>query len=100
MMSNTLLVFSTVDGHTREICERLAGTLVRSGHCATLRSMDDGLDIDLSAFDRIVIGAALAACAVPALAGGSTGFEGLAESGGVDGDIKVTETMIPGALRP
>jgi menaquinone-dependent protoporphyrinogen oxidase len=59
MVSNTLLIFSTVDGHTREICEHLAETLGRSGHRATLRSMDDGADIDLSAFDRIVIGASI-----------------------------------------
>ena len=59
MVSNTLVVYSTVDGHTREICERLEQTLGRSGHRATLVSLDDGTDVDLSAFDRIVIGASI-----------------------------------------
>ena len=59
MVSNTLLIYSTVDGHTRAICERLEQTLGRSGHRATLVSLDDGTDVDLSAFDRIVIGASI-----------------------------------------
>jgi menaquinone-dependent protoporphyrinogen oxidase len=58
-MAHTLIAYSTVDGHTRKICERIAAVLQDSGHETTLWPIDDGGEIDARAFDRIVIGASI-----------------------------------------
>ncbi len=52
-----LIVYSTVDGHTRKICERLQQQVQACGERATLACLDDAPDP--SAFDRIVIGASI-----------------------------------------
>jgi menaquinone-dependent protoporphyrinogen oxidase len=58
-MATTLIAYSTVDGHTRSICERIANTVRERGHEVSLQAIDDGSDIDLHAFDKIVIGASI-----------------------------------------
>jgi menaquinone-dependent protoporphyrinogen oxidase len=58
-MATTLIAFSTVDGHTRSICERIANIVRDKGHEVSLQAIDDGPDIELDAFDRIVIGASI-----------------------------------------
>jgi len=58
-MAAILLIYSTVDGHTREICERLQRHWRDAGHATTLVSLDDHPDLDPAAFDRVVIGASI-----------------------------------------
>ena len=58
-MASVIIAYSTVDGHTQHICERIAGALRDKGHDAELAPIDDGPEIDLSAYDKIVIGASI-----------------------------------------
>ncbi|HSG58597.1 MAG TPA: menaquinone-dependent protoporphyrinogen IX dehydrogenase [Woeseiaceae bacterium] len=58
-MASILIAYSTVDGHTRHICERIAQTLRQRGHETEFTAIDDGPAIDLGAFDKIVIGASI-----------------------------------------
>ena len=58
-MASIVLIYSTVDGHTREICERLRDIVEREGHELTLTELDGQSRIDLEPFDRVVIGASI-----------------------------------------
>ena len=58
-MSKILLLYSTVDGHTRKICQRLQAVVEPAGHAVTLRDLDDRTSVDLQSFDKIVIGASI-----------------------------------------
>jgi menaquinone-dependent protoporphyrinogen oxidase len=58
-MTDTLIAYSTVDGHTLRICERVGDLLRDGGHSVTLWAIDGGGGIDLEAFQRIVIGASI-----------------------------------------
>lgn len=58
-MANILIIYSTTDGHTVEICYRLQKVIEQQSHKVTLRSIDDSPGIDLTAFDKIVIGASI-----------------------------------------
>lgn len=57
-MSEILLLYSTVDGHTRRICERLRELVQQRGHRVALSSMDDAPP-PLERFDKVVIGASI-----------------------------------------
>lgn len=52
-------IYSTVDGHTIEICERLAQRVEEAGHGATLVELTPDAEIDVSGFDRLVVGASI-----------------------------------------
>ena len=58
-MDRVLLLFSSVDGHTREMCARIAEVLAALGHDVTQQSFDDGEIPDLQGFDRVLIGASI-----------------------------------------
>ena len=58
-MANILLAYSTVDGHTLSICERIAEIVRWEGHDVALVAIDDGPTIDLDAYDKIIIGASI-----------------------------------------
>lgn len=58
-MANILIVYSTTDGHTLEICRRLAQTIEPQGHTVILANVDDCRDLNLLAFDKIVLGASI-----------------------------------------
>ena len=58
-MARILFVYSTIDGHTLEICERLQQVAESEGHQATLQGLTADSTIDLSVFDRIVVGASV-----------------------------------------
>ncbi|GHT92511.1 protoporphyrinogen oxidase [Betaproteobacteria bacterium] len=58
-MSAILILYSTVDGHTRTICERIAHRLEAEGHSITLTRIEDAGGINLAAHDKIVIGASI-----------------------------------------
>lgn len=58
-MSRILLVYSSTDGQTQHICERLQQVLAQQGHAATLVPLAEADALDLSTFDKIVIGASI-----------------------------------------
>ncbi len=58
-MADILIMYSTTDGHTLEICQYLKQVIERSGNRVTLHSMDNGSDVDMQAFDKIVLGASI-----------------------------------------
>ena len=58
-MARILILYSTTDGHTREICKRLQRQIENAGHQVVVVSITDAPDIDLGLFDKIVIGASI-----------------------------------------
>jgi menaquinone-dependent protoporphyrinogen oxidase len=58
-MAAILIVYSTTDGHTATICQRLKAVLEECGHRAMVTSIDDEAKLDLSQFDKIVVGASI-----------------------------------------
>ena len=58
-MASVLIAYSTVDGHTRHICERIAERIREAQHEVELAAIDDGPAIDLAGFDSIIIGASI-----------------------------------------
>ena len=57
-MAKVLIIYSTTDGHTASICERLRD-LAAEQHDVSLVAMSEQPDIDVSPFDKIVIGASI-----------------------------------------
>ncbi|HCE08967.1 MAG TPA: menaquinone-dependent protoporphyrinogen IX dehydrogenase [Oxalobacteraceae bacterium] len=58
-MAKILLLYSTTDGHTLKICNRLQQVIEQQAHQVTLAPVKDSRDIDLDSFDKIVIGASI-----------------------------------------
>jgi menaquinone-dependent protoporphyrinogen oxidase len=58
-MANILIVYSTTDGHTRRICERIKQVVEEQDHKVVLVSVNDDPDIDIEPFDKVVIGASI-----------------------------------------
>jgi menaquinone-dependent protoporphyrinogen oxidase len=58
-MQNNLILYSTTDGHTVEICRRMQQVIEQHGNQVTLASIADNTIPDLEAFDQIVIGASI-----------------------------------------
>lgn len=58
-MAKVLLIYSTTDGHTREICERLQVVVEQQGHELMLVSIDDADGVDIAGFDKVVLGASI-----------------------------------------
>ena len=58
-MARILIVFSTTDGHTREICNRLRGIIEQHAHQVVLLSVADATGADLETCDKIVVGASI-----------------------------------------
>lgn len=56
---HVLLLFSTTDGHTVKICNRLQEVIEQQASRVTLTPIGDAQNMDLAAFDRIVIGASI-----------------------------------------
>ena len=57
-MSSFLIIYSSTNGHTKKICERITDFL-NDGNSAELVSLEDAKKIDLSYFEKIVIGASI-----------------------------------------
>ena len=56
-MGRFLVVYSTIDGHTRHVAERIALVASRAGHEVNTVSADDGsVDLLIAASDAVVIG--------------------------------------------
>lgn len=58
-MSRILILYSTVDGQTLRICERLSERLALGGHEAPLTELTDRTHVALEAFDKVVVGASI-----------------------------------------
>jgi len=58
-MAKILIIYSTTDGHTRRICERIKLVAEERDHLVSLAVINDDPDIDLESFDKIVIGASV-----------------------------------------
>lgn len=58
-MSSFLLAYSTTDGHTPRICERLRQVIEQQGHAARVVPLSQADGLDLAAFDVIVMGASI-----------------------------------------
>ena len=57
-MSNFLIIYSTTDGHTKIICERIKNFLM-DGNFVELLSLEDANKVDLYNFEKIIIGASI-----------------------------------------
>ena len=57
-MSSVLIVYSSTDGHTKTICQRITNFL-NDGNLVKLLSLEDAKKIDLSNFEKIIIGASI-----------------------------------------
>ena len=58
-MANILIVYSTTDGHTLEICKRLQQVIEEKGHTVELIALGEKSNLDISSFDKIVLGASI-----------------------------------------
>ena len=58
-MARILIVYSTTDGHTREICDRLRRVIEQQAHQVTLVPVAEVADADLEPCDKIVVGASI-----------------------------------------
>lgn len=58
-MSSILIIYSTTDGHTLKISRRLQQVIEQQNHQVKVVSLNDGPDIDLTHFDKIVVGASI-----------------------------------------
>ena len=57
-MSNFLIIYSSTDGHTKIICERIKDFL-KDGNSIEIVPLEDVKKIDLYNFERIIIGASI-----------------------------------------
>lgn len=58
-MSKIVIVYSTTDGHTRDICSRLLDIVEKNDNVVTVIPVEDADNLELDAFDKIVIGASI-----------------------------------------
>ena len=57
-MSSFLVIYSSTDGQTKKICERIKN-LINNGNLVELFSLEEAKQIELSNFENIVIGASI-----------------------------------------
>ncbi len=58
-MPRILILYSTVDGHTRRICDRIREGCAAPGNEVVLCAVDEAASHDVAAFETIVIGASI-----------------------------------------
>ena len=58
-MAQILLLYSSTDGHTLKICQRLKQEIEQTAHQVSVVSITDCRQLDLPSFDTIVIGASI-----------------------------------------
>ncbi|MCK4675920.1 MAG: menaquinone-dependent protoporphyrinogen IX dehydrogenase [Gammaproteobacteria bacterium] len=58
-MSKIVIIYSTTDGHTREICSRLLKIIEKNNNVVTLVPIENVNELDLNVFEKIVIGASI-----------------------------------------
>ena len=57
-MHSTLIIYSSTDGHTETICKRILNFLNNKNE-TKIMSLDDATKLDLSIFNKIIIGASI-----------------------------------------
>ena len=57
-MSSSLIIYSSTDGHTKTICKRIINFL-NDGDIVKFISVDEAIKIDVSKFNKIIIGASI-----------------------------------------
>ena len=57
-MSSFLVIYSSTDGHTKKICERIKN-FINDENLAELFSLEEVKKVDLSNFEKIIIGASI-----------------------------------------
>ena len=57
-MIGSLIIYSSTDGHTKTICKRIIDFL-KDGNITKLVSLNEAKNLDLSEFDKIIIGASI-----------------------------------------
>ena len=57
-MSKFLIIYSTTDGHTKTICERIK-KFISNDNLVELLSLEDAKKVNLSNFEKIIIGASI-----------------------------------------
>ena len=57
-MSNSLIIYSSTDGHTKTICERMTIFLEKEQTIKVI-SLEEAINFNLSTFDKIIIGASI-----------------------------------------
>jgi len=58
-MANILIIYSTTDGHTKRICDRLKQMVEAKGNKVGGKLIDDDPGMDIGLFDKVVIGASI-----------------------------------------
>ena len=58
-MASILILYSTTDGHTIKICNRLKQVIEEGDHRVTVQAIADFRELDLQSFDKIVVGASI-----------------------------------------
>lgn len=58
-MAKIIIIYSTTDGHTRDICDCLLQEITSPGDHVMLCSIEDSNTLDLAVFDKIVLGASI-----------------------------------------
>ena len=57
-MIGSLIIYSSTDGHTKTICKHIINFL-KNGNIARLVSLNEAKNLDLSGFEKIIIGASI-----------------------------------------
>jgi len=58
-MAKILIIYSTTDGHTREICDRLQAIIGQRNNQVDVVSIEDLSGVDLASYDKIILGASI-----------------------------------------
>ncbi|WP_111638207.1 menaquinone-dependent protoporphyrinogen IX dehydrogenase [Marinomonas shanghaiensis] len=58
-MSNIVLIYSTTDGHTKKISQKMQSFIESQGHIVTLVAVEDATAQTLAHHDKVVIGASI-----------------------------------------
>lgn len=58
-MAKVLILYSTTDGHTVEICRRLGAVIEQAGNSVDMVDLIDGPTLEGREFDKVVIGASI-----------------------------------------
>ncbi len=58
-MAKVLILYSTTDGHTVEICRRMTSAIEQGGDTVELVDLKDGPSLDNYTFEKVVIGASI-----------------------------------------
>jgi len=57
-MHSTLIIYSSTDGHTENICKRILNSFDNKSE-TKIMSLDDAIKLDLSTYNKIIIGASI-----------------------------------------